>query len=148
MPQQQAPFLEGKYGWPYGSSGWNTGMDENLLKFSFMFDGNVDSIVASLPPVSNGAAHFNTTDNRFYFGVGTVWYSSPCPKSFIFKIKSNGHFYQFNGTSAVKIDNPSEIDSRLEALELTVSSASAFGRGFVAAPNAAKQLSSIAFGRV
>ena len=121
MPQQQAPFLEGKYGWNFGESGWNTGMDENLLKFSFMFDGNVDSIVASLPPVSNGAAHFNTTDNRFYFGVGTVWYSSPCPKSFIFKIKSNGHFYQFNGTSAVKIDNPSEVDSRLGAVELTLS---------------------------
>lgn len=122
MPQQQAPFLEGKYGWNFGESGWNTGMDENLLKFSFMFDGNVDSIVASLPPVSNGAAHFNTTDNRFYFGVGTVWYSSPCPKSFIFKIKSNGDFYQFNGTSAVKIDSPSETDSRLGAVELTVSS--------------------------
>lgn len=122
MPQQQAPFLEGKYGWNFGESGWDTGMNENLLKFSFMFDGNVDSIVASLPPVSNGAAHFNTTDNRFYFGVGTVWYSSPCPKSFIFKIKSNGHFYQFNGTSAVKIDNPSETDSRLSAVELTLSS--------------------------
>lgn len=122
MPQQQSPFLEGKYGWNYGESAWNTGMDENLLKFSFMFDGNVDSIVASLPPVSNGAAHFNSADNRFYFGIGSVWYSSPCPKSFIFKIKSNGDFYQFNGTSAVKIDNPSQIDSRLDAVELTLSS--------------------------
>jgi hypothetical protein len=122
MPQQQAPFLEGKYGWNFGESGWDTGMNENLLKFSFMFDGNVDSIVASLPPVSNGAAHFNSADNRFYFGVGTVWYSSPCPKSFIFKIKSNGDFYQFNGTSAVKIDSPSETDSRLSAVELTLSS--------------------------
>lgn len=122
MPQQQSPFLEGKYGWNYGENGWNNGMDENLLKFSFMFDGNVNSIVASLPPVSNGAAHFNSTDNRFYFGIGSVWYSSPCPKSFIFKIKSNGDFYQFNGVSAVKIDNPSEIDSRLDAVELTLSS--------------------------
>jgi len=122
MPQQQSPFLEGKYGWNYGENNWNTGMDENLLKFSFMFDGNVDSIVASLPPVSNGAAHFNSADNRFYFGVDSVWYSSPCPKSFIFKIKSNGDFYQFNGVSAVKIDNPSEIDSRLDAVELTLSS--------------------------
>lgn len=122
MAQQVSPFLEANYGWNFGEGGWNTGMDQNLLKFSFMFDGNVDSIVASLPPVSNGAAHFNSADNRFYFGVGTVWYSSPCPKSFIFKIKSNGHFYQFNGTSAVKIDNPSETDSRLDAVELTVAS--------------------------
>jgi hypothetical protein len=122
MTQQLSPWLEGAYGWNFGEGGWNTGMDENLLKFSFMFGGNVDSIVASLPPVSNGAAHFNSADNRFYFGVGSIWYSSPCPKSFIFKIKSNGDFYQFNGTSAVKIDNPSEIDSRLSSLELTVSS--------------------------
>lgn len=122
MPQQQSPWLEGAYGWNFGEGGWNTGMDENLLKFSFMFDGNVDSVVASLPPVSNGAAHFNSTDNRFYFGVGTVWYSSPCPKSFIFKIKSNGHFYQFNGTAAVQIDSPAQLDSRLDAVELTVAS--------------------------
>ena len=122
MPQQQSPWLEGAYGWDFGEGGWNTGMDSNLLKFSFMFDGNVDGVVATLPPVTNGVAYFNTTDNRFYFGVGSIWYSSPCPKSFIFKIKSNGHFWQFNGTTASKIDNPSEIDSRLDAVELTLSS--------------------------
>lgn len=122
MPQQQAPWLEGKYGWNFGESGWNSGMDQNLLKFSFMFDGNVDGVVATLPPVTNGAAYFNTADNRFYFGVDNIWYSSPCPKSFIFKIKSNGDFWQFDGTSASKIDKPSEVDARLTSLELTVSS--------------------------
>lgn len=122
MPQQQSPFLEGKYGWNYGESGWNSGMDQNILKFSFLFDGNVDGVVATLPPVTNGAAYFNTADNRFYFGVDNIWYSSPCPKSFIFKIKSNGDFWQFDGTSASKIDKPSEIDARLTSLELTVSS--------------------------
>ena len=66
MPQQQSPFLEGKYGWSFGEGGWNTGMDENLLKFSFMFDRNVDAIVGSLPAAVNGQAYFLTSDNRLY----------------------------------------------------------------------------------
>lgn len=122
MPQQTSPFLESKYGWNYGESAWNTGMDENLVKMGFMFDGNVDAITASLPPVSNGTAYFLTTDNRFYFAVGGVYYSSPCPKYFIFKLKSNGNWYQFNGTSAVQVDNPTQTDTRLDAAETTIAS--------------------------
>jgi hypothetical protein len=121
MAQQQSPWIEGSYGWNYGESGWNAGMDQNLLKFSFLFDGNVDSIVSSLPAVVNGQAHFLSTDNRFYFAANNIWYSSPCPKWFQFKIKSTGTTYQFNGTSAVLVDNVAEIDSRLDAVELTVS---------------------------
>lgn len=122
MPQQTNPFLETKYGWNYGESGWSSGMDENLVKMGFMFDGTVDAITASLPPVSNGTAYFLTTDNRFYFAVGGVYYSSPCPKYFIFKLKSNGNWYQFNGTSAVQIDNPTQTDTRLDAAETTIAS--------------------------
>lgn len=121
MPQQTSPFIEGKYGWSYGESGWNPGMDENLNKFSFMFDANVDTIVNSLPAAVNGQAHFLTTDNRFYFAVGGIYYSSPCPDHFIFKLRSTGDFYQFNGSSAVQIDSPIALDARLDAIELTIS---------------------------
>ena len=121
MSQQQSPWLEGAYGWNFGEGGWNTGMDQNLLKFSFMFDRNVDSITASLPPAANGQAHFLTTDNRLYFAVGTTYFSSPVPSWFEFKIRSTGDTYQFNGTSAVQIDSPSQLDSRLDAVEFTVS---------------------------
>lgn len=121
MTQKISPFIEAKFGWDFGEGGWNTGADENWLKFSFLFDANVDSISATLPAVVNGAAHFLTTDNRFYFGVGSVWYSTPCPKNFIFKIKSTGEFFQFDGTVATSIDNPGEIEARFSAIELTVS---------------------------
>lgn len=121
MPQQQSPFLEGKYGWNFGEGGWNTGMDENLLKFSFMFDRNVDGIVGSLPGAVNGESYFLTTDNRLYFAVGTTWYSSPTPKWFEFKIKSTGDVYQFNGTNAVQVESPAGVDARLDAVELTLS---------------------------
>jgi len=123
MTQQQSPFIGVKYGWGYGEDNWNDGMDENLVKFSFMFDGNVDQITNTLPASpAQGHALFNTTDNKFYYFVNSFWYNSPCPKNFIFKIKSTGDFYQFNGTSPLKIDNPSEIESRLDSVELTLSS--------------------------
>lgn len=121
MSQQTAPFLEGKYGWNFGESGWNTGMDENLLKFSFLFDRNVDSIAASLPPAVNGQAHYLTTDNRLYFAVGTTYFSTPVPKWFTVIVRSTGQTHQFDGVSLVQTDTPVQLDSRIDAVELTVS---------------------------
>lgn len=121
MTQQISPWLEGAYGWNFGESGWNSGMDQNLLKFSFMFDRNVDSIVTSLPAAVNGQAHYLTTDNRLYFAVGTTYFSTPVPKWFTIVVRSTGQTYQFNGTSLVSIDSPSQLDSRLDAVELTIS---------------------------
>jgi len=122
MTQKQSPWLEGAYGWDVGESGWNLGMDSNLLKFSFMFDRNVDGVVGSLPPAINGQSYFLTTDNRLYFAVGTTWFSTPTPKWFKFVVRSSGDVYQFDGTSAVQVDSPEELDSRLEFLEVTVNS--------------------------
>ena len=67
MPQKQAPWLETNYGWSYGESGWNGGMDSNLLKFSAMLENNIDGIVSTLPPAVNGKVYYNTTDTRLYF---------------------------------------------------------------------------------
>lgn len=121
MTQQTSPWLEGAYGWSFGEGGWNTGMDQNLLKFSFMFDRNIDSIVASLPAAINGQAHYLTTDNRLYFAVGTTYFSTPVPKWFTVTVRGTGATWQFNGTSLVQIDSPQQLDSRIDAVELTVS---------------------------
>lgn len=121
MTQKISPYVEGKYGWEFGENGWNTGMDENLLKFSFLFDRNVDSIISSLPAAVNGQSHYNTTDNRIYFAVGTTYYSTPTPKWFIISERVTGDFWQFNGTDLVAIDAPEQVDSRLDAVELTLS---------------------------
>lgn len=121
MTQQQSPWLEGAYGWAFGEGGWNTGMDQNLLKFSFLFDKNIDGVVASLPAAVNGQSYFLTADNRLYFAVGTTWYSSPTPKWFEFKVRLTGNTYQFNGSTVVQIDSPAQLDSRLDSVELTVS---------------------------
>lgn len=122
MPQQLSPWLEGAYGWSFGEGGWNSGMDQNLLKFSFMFDRNVDSITAALPPAVSGQAHYLTTDNRLYFAVGTTYFSTPVPKWFTVIVRSTGQSHQFNGASLSQTDTPTQLDSRLDAVELTVSS--------------------------
>lgn len=120
MPQKTSPFLEWKWGWNLGEDGWNSGADENWLKFSYMFDRNVDAIVSSLPPAVNGQAYFNTVDNRFYFVVDGTYYSSPCPKWFVFTVRSTGETYQFNGSVAAIVANNSGLDTRLTAAETSV----------------------------
>lgn len=99
MTQQTSPFLEGKFGWALGESNWNLGMDENLLKFSYLFDRNIDGIVASLPAPVNGEAYFNTTDNRIYYVVDGVFSSTPTPKWFKITLKTSGQVYQFDGST-------------------------------------------------
>jgi len=122
MAQQLSPWLEGAYGWNFGEGGWNTGMDQNLLKFSFMFDRNIDGIVNSLPAAVSGQAYYLTTDSRLYFAVGNTYFSTPVPKWFILALRTTGQSFQFNGSTLVQVDTPAQIDSRIDAVELTVSS--------------------------
>lgn len=122
MPQQLSPWLQSAYGWEYGEDGWNSGMDENLLKFSFMFDRNIDSITNTLPDAVNGQAHYLTTDNRVYFAVNNIYFSSVVPKWFVLSLKTTGATYQFNGSSLIPVSSETEVGSRLDAVELTVSS--------------------------
>lgn len=119
MSQKIAPFIETKYGWDLGEGGWNTGMDENLLKFSFLFNRNINSIEDTLPPASNGNSHFLTTDRRLYFAVGTTWYSTPTPKWFQVRLKDTGDVYEFDGSSLVPIEQTSELaDEILEVSQV------------------------------
>jgi len=111
MTQKLSPFIEGKYGWDYGESGWNFGMDENLLKFSFLLAGYINGIVASLPKAVNGEAYFLTTDNRLYYAASGNWFSSPTPVWKTVKIKSTGDAYTFNGTTMVPQGVAASLDS-------------------------------------
>lgn len=121
MPAQNSPFVEAKYGWDFGESNWNGGMDENLLKFSFLFDRNIDGIVSTLPVPVEGAAYFLTTDKRLYFSTNGSWFSTVTPKWFLVTMKSTGVVYEFDGTSMVAQPDVIDLDTRLDAVELTIS---------------------------
>lgn len=121
MTQQTAPFLETKWGWNYGESGWNSGMDENLLKFSALLEKNINGIVSSVPlPAVNGTTYFNTTDNRLYFAVNNVYYSSPTPKWITLCDTATGQNYQFNGASLSQVASASDLDGRLTLTEAQI----------------------------
>lgn len=121
MTQQTSPFLEGKYGWNYGESGWNTGMDENLLKFSYLFDRNIDSISTSLPSAVSGTAVYLTTDNRIYYSVNSSWLSTPVPKWFVVTLRSTGQTYTFNGSSLVAVPSNADLSNQITTINGTLS---------------------------
>ena len=113
MSQKLSPFIESRYGWDFGESGWNLGMDDNILKFSFLFERNIDAIVETLPPVVNGKAYYLTTDKRLYFAVGGVYYSTPVPKWFRVVIRTSGEIWQFNGLDLELIPTPDALQQEL-----------------------------------
>ena len=123
MTQQTSPFVEGKYGWSYGEDGWNVGADENWLKYGYLLDNNVNGVVSALPTLVNGESYFLTADSRFYFAVGGNWYSSPCPKWFIFKIKDSGDFWWYDGVSAVAISNPQQLSDAITTIQSSLGTA-------------------------
>lgn len=121
MTQKISPFIEAKYGWDFGESGWNAGADENWLKFSYLFDRNIDGIVDVLPPASAGTAYFLTTDNRVYFATGTAYTSTPVARWFTLVDKTTGTEYVFDGTSLTSVDSRLGLSQRLSTTESTIS---------------------------
>lgn len=114
--------MEVKYGWNLGESGWNGGMDDNLLKLSLLLNGFVDQVVSTLPPPVEGKSYFNTTDNHLYYVVQGAYAISPSPKNFTFKEGSTDKTYTFNGTSLTEVSDLTSLTPRVDALETAVSS--------------------------
>lgn len=116
MVQKVSPFLEVNYGWALGESGWNSGMDDNLTKFSFLVDGNIDGIVSTLPAPVNGTVYYLTTDKRLYYVVENTYRQSPTPLWKNITLRSTGQIYQFNGTDLLEIDyqTPTDVEQAIQ----------------------------------
>lgn len=123
MPQLSSPWIEGKYGWNLGESGWNIGMDENLVKFSFLFDRNIDSIEPSVPlPPVTGKAYYISSEKRIYYVANGTYYSTNVPTGFVIRIKSTGAEYRFDGTNLIAIETVEELSSRIDSVETDLGS--------------------------
>ena len=66
------------YGWAYGESGWNTGMDDNLVKLGFTSRNQVKGILSAPPSApSNGDAYIvGTSPTGLFsgnFGKVAIW---------------------------------------------------------------------------
>lgn len=123
MSQKTSKFLESKFGWDLGESGWNVGMDENILKLSAILTNNVDGVVSVLPasPVV-GSVYFLTTDARFYLFESGSWISSPIPKYFTFYEKNTGLKYKFDGIEVAIVEDFDSLSSSITTLNNSVSS--------------------------
>ncbi len=116
MPQKTSPFIDAKWGWNFGESNWNTGADENWLKFSYLFDSNIDAIVDTLPmPAVSGKAYFLNSDKRVYFVVDGIYYSTPIPRWFQLKLRVDGTLYVYNGTNLVQVPSNSSLQQQINA---------------------------------
>lgn len=120
MTQKTSPFIAAAWGWSLGESGWNLGMDENLLKFSFLFDGNIDGIVSTLPAPISGQAYFLTTDKKLYFAVENSYREVVPPLWINLHDRLTGVTYQFDGVDLVEVVSSANLDSRLDSAEATI----------------------------
>ena len=100
MTAKVSPYLDTLYGWQLGEDGWNTGMDKNILNYSFLHNRNFDGIVSSIPATPTGnVAYFNQQDQLIYYAIEGSWRTLRLPKWFELVDKSTGSLYRFNGTT-------------------------------------------------
>lgn len=129
MSRKISPFLGVSYGWEYGENNWNTGMDENLKKFSFLLDGNIDGVVANLPVAVEGAAYYSTNDFKIHYVVGGTYQEIDVPVWSEYTVRTTGDVYQKAPDGSFSIVEPpinqTEGDTRYQRLSLVGTTGSA-----------------------
>lgn len=104
MPSIREPFLDNQFKWPLGESGWNSGMDENIVKMSLMISRKVLEVVDSIPQTPPpGASYYLTTDNRMYAHVAGTFYSSPVPENYEFYVTSTKKTFKYINGGLVQV---------------------------------------------
>lgn len=115
MPAIQSPFFGINYGWAFGESLWNSGMDLNMKVMSFLHAGAVDSVTATLPgSPSNGDSVIYTVDNQLYVRIGGAWVFITPKKGMEVNENTTGKKWQFDGSgwvetlSEIKLSNSTD----------------------------------------
>ena len=112
------------YGWAYGESGWNTGMDDNLVKLGFTSRNQVKGILSAPPSTpSNGDAYIvGTSPTGLFsgnFGKVAIW-----DRTVWLFLTPKNHEVVYNVADGCdyKYDNICEYDivSRYTSEELTI----------------------------
>lgn len=117
MPASTSPFFGINYGWAYGESGWNSGMDENLQVMSFLDKGAVNDVVSSLPSTpANGYSVINTTDKLLYTYIGTWKIISPQEGMRLYVINL-GQDYQYLGGVWTQQATNKSLQTSVESLQ-------------------------------
>jgi len=121
MPAINSPYFDIAYGWAYGEDGWNPGMDQNLLRLSFLAKNAVNEFVDTLPASpGDGYSCILNTDNLAYFWVEGSWVFIPLEVGYEFTVLSNGSQWRRTSSGYQEIPNSSSLNDRVESLEESV----------------------------
>lgn len=114
----QSPYFDINYGWPYGSDGWNTGMDENLVRLSFLARNAVNEFVNTLPPSpAPGYSCILNSDGLAYVWLGDGYVFTPLEDGYEFLTLADGKYWRKDGPSYIEIPSPISLDDRATSLE-------------------------------
>lgn len=121
---KQSPYFNINYGWPRGTDGWDTGMNENLLTLSFLDTQRVINIVASVPDSpSNGDAYIVSSDNSARFFADGVWNIVYPADGWEFTTSQDNATWVFEGGVPVQRVNPNDLSSAVNQLDIRVTDA-------------------------
>src|SRR5690554_5091279 len=114
----QSPYFDSNYGWPYGSDGWNTGMDENLIRLSFLARNAVNEFVNTLPssPFPGYSCILNS-DGMAYIWLEDGYTFTPLEDGYEFLTLADGKYWRKDGSSYIEIPSPTSLGIRTTSLE-------------------------------
>ena len=121
--------LELNYGWPYGESRWNSGMDENIVKLGFESRKRINGILSSPPSSpSNGDAYIVGTAptglfsgkfaNIAIYDRGSWVFITPKSQEVVFNT-SDGCDYIYNNGWSLKLE--AEVSPYIKIKDFTFS---------------------------
>lgn len=114
----QSPYFDINYGWPYGSDGWNTGMDENLVRLSFLARNAVTEFTNSLPASpAPGYSCILNSDSLAYFWLGESYVFVELEEGYEFTTLSDGKRWRKQGGTYIEIPTIDSINVRTTSLE-------------------------------
>lgn len=121
MVSTTSPYSGIEYGWDYGEDGWNSGMDLNLLRLSFLDKHYIDAVVGELPSdPAEGYSCLLTTDNLVYFYVNGEWMFVDLPEGYEFNTAGQERYSRVPA-GIIEIPSTEAVYDRVVSVEADVS---------------------------
>ena len=106
---QTSPFFDFKFGWQRGEDGWNTGMDDNIVKIGAMLKRDITGFVTVLPAIDIGEIYLHTVDKKLYYNVGGQIYSVDAPAWASYFVNGQQYIWDGDTTTETEVITTDEV---------------------------------------